>query len=443
MAQDYTANRQTAHLNAAPAEINRRFAALESAFGAAWLNAGAAPLQSLWQRKDALAVNQLFLLGDAVEGLSVIDHPWVTDHVGKIKSNDLNNRRGSMFELLGVNLFRRPVQTIRPTKVAAAGFDAVLSMPDAARIDMSLKSYGTSAHEQFFNAEASRTETAFMDALSQYGRNGAYLGAIASSYPSKADWEALRGALPDLIANPPPRGQLQRFGNAWSTAVLGLPPQFGPYSNAHLSYQVFMLAPFHPNESKNLFDKFEDACANARKHAKSGSDVARLVLMRIPETISLVACDQWTKDFVRDNSQVPIDGIYLYQLTVADMPNGQTALSHALAANELQSFKDWRSPVGKPRRVFSINYPVGIISMQPTRRQIVGGAMPLQLDDGYVYQRGNLFKMFKFDPNGVTNLSITNIASGIVQHAVVEDAGGQQMVLSGYFPPLKEITLFD
>ena len=69
MPKDNRIGRQTAHLAASSDEINQRFAALDEAFGEAWLSAGDHPLQALWQRNDFLAINQLFLLGDAVGGL--------------------------------------------------------------------------------------------------------------------------------------------------------------------------------------------------------------------------------------------------------------------------------------------------------------------------------------------------------------------------------------
>jgi hypothetical protein len=446
MPKDNRIGRQTAHLAASSDEINQRFAALDEAFGEAWLSAGDHPLQALWQRNDSLAVNQLFLLGDAVGGLSAIDPRWVAQHVGKIKSIDLSKRRSSMFELLGVNLFRRPPQIIRPIvppiRIYEPHFDAVLVLVDGAQLEISLKGYGMSSHEEHFRREAAATERLFTDILKEQRRNAVYFGALASAYPSSTAWTALRSALPTLVLKPPPRGQLSLFGDVWFATVKPLAPEFGPYSDRYVSYQVFMLAPFHANESKNLFNKFEDAGANARAHGKPRDDVARVLLMRVPERISLSACERWTKDYVQKNQQGPLDSIYLYQLAVADLPDGQTGLTHTILPIEFPAFAAWRSPVGKLRRTVSIEYAVGEIATQPTQRQIVGGPMPLVLGEQYVYQKGAFFKVFAFDPRG-THININNIASAIMQHAVLKTPDDRQTVLSGYFPPVKEITLFE
>ncbi|MCP3473816.1 hypothetical protein NLM33_26225 [Bradyrhizobium sp. CCGUVB1N3] len=103
MASRFAAGRQRDHLAMSDDEFDRRLGANETAFGADWLSTSDTSLARLWQRKDGMAVNQLCLLGDAISGLEGIDPNWVADHVKKIKSTDANSRRGSLFELMGVN----------------------------------------------------------------------------------------------------------------------------------------------------------------------------------------------------------------------------------------------------------------------------------------------------------------------------------------------------
>jgi len=160
MTIDFKAGRQHAHLQMSDAEFNRRLGAVATAFGEDWLASGKEALPKLWQRKDGFAVNQLCLLGDAIAGLNSIDRKWVDEHVRKIKGRDANERRGSIFELLGANLFRQPPQGVTPTKSNNPGYDLVLKLRDSAIADISLKSYGTSVHETSFRLQAARTEEA-------------------------------------------------------------------------------------------------------------------------------------------------------------------------------------------------------------------------------------------------------------------------------------------
>jgi hypothetical protein len=435
MTTNYKAGRQSAHLNMGDQEFNRRLGAVAGAFGIDWLSAGDRALQALWQRKDGFAVNQLCLLGDAIAGFNEIDPKWVKDHVKKIKGPDANGRRGSMFELLGANLFRHSPQSIVPTKHNNPGYDLLLTMPDGANADISLKSFGISFHETTFRKRAAETEQAFISLLRECGTGGAVLNAIANAYPSPSDWSALRSALGTL-----PLDQATAQG-IWTVKLGSLPPDYAPYNPQHLSYQVFMAAPFHQNESKNLSDKFDDAFANAKRFAVEAPDSVRVVLMRVPEAMSLRTCDRWAKEYLANNPASPIDGVYLYQLTVVEQPNDQSVISHALRISETARFGTWRSPPGNQRRGFALNLAVGV-GTEPTRVKLVGGPAPQFMEEAYHYQKGEFYTLHVVDPNKPTNAWIRNLASGIFQYAVFQ-SGDSQMTWGGHFPPVKDITLFD
>jgi hypothetical protein len=221
-----------------------------------------------------------------------------------------------------------------------------------------------------------------------------------------------------------------------------LPAEFGPYSDRFFSHQVFVLAPFHANESKNIFDKIRGRlrqCPQAREVA------AQRCCADSSDSYSrndFVVCDQWTKGCVRNLDQGLIDGIYLYQLAVADLQNGHSAITHTFAVTQLPSFSGVAFTARWGQRGFTIDYPVGVVSMQPTRWLLLGGPAPIELDNGYVYQRGELFRLCRHDPFRPTNVNMTNVASGIVKRAVLELSGGEH-ILQGIFPPVTEITLID
>jgi hypothetical protein len=416
------------------AEFNRRLGAIEAAFGAGWLAGRDAPVARLWQRKDGFAVNQLCLLGDAIAGFNAIDAKWLNEHIQKIQGTDANSRRGSMFELLGANLFRQPPQSITPTKRNHPGYDAVLTVPDGGTADVSLKSYGTSFHETTFREQAARTEEAFRRLLAERREGGVFF-AIASGYPARTDWDALREALPKVV-----RDKSVAVG-LWSAKLGSLPSDFAPYAQKSISYQVFFGAPFHENESKNLSDKFDTAFANAKKHAIEAPDSVRIVLMRIPEAMSLVVCDKWAKDYLANNPTTPIDGVYLYQIATIDRPDGTSVIGHALSISETPRFGMWRN-ARKPKRPLLINLAVGV-GVDPSQVLLTNGPMQAKFKEGYHYQRGEFFTAYKVEPNKPTNAWVRNLASGIFQHAVIVHPDGHEAVLGGHFPPTKEITLFD
>jgi hypothetical protein len=415
-------------------EFNRRFGAIETAFGAEWLATSDTALSRLWRRKDGFAVNQLCLLGDAIAGFDSIDAKWVKEHVQKIKAPDANSRRGSMFELLGANLFRKAPQSIRPTKSNHPGYDAVLTAQDGATADISLKSYGTSSHEIAFREQAARTEEAFLRVLAERQEAGVFF-AIAKDCPSAADWDALRNAIPTLARDK------SAIVGTWAVKAGSLPPDFAPYAKSRTSYQAFLGAPFHRNESKNLSDKFDMAFANAEKHAVEVPNSVRIVLMRIPESMSLVACDKWAKDYLANNPASPIDGVYLYQIATIDEPVGSSVIGHTIGISETPRFASWRNARTRKGSLL-INLAVGV-GVAPSKLLLINGPMQATFNEGYYYQRGEFFTAYKTNPNKPTNAWVRNLASGIFQHAVIVRDDEGEDVLGGYFPPTREITLFD
>ena len=434
MASRYAVGRQRGHLPMSDAEFDRRLGAIETAFGTDWLTTSDANLPKLWQRKDAFAVNQLCLLGDALAGFAAIDSKWVREHVKKIKSGDANERRGSMFELLGANLFRQSPQTVRPTARNYPGFDAVTTTPDGATADISMKSYGTSTQELAFRKQAERAEEAVRRFFGEHGTGGVFF-AIASDYPSASDWDELRNALPTLVQDK------SSVVGTWAVKLGALPPDFAPYSRRKISYQMFFGAPFHKNESKNLSDKFDAAFANAEKHSRNAPDCVRLVLMRVPETMSLSACDGWAKDYFANNLTSPIDGVMLYQLATIDQPDGTSVMGHSILISKTPRFETW-CRARKQKSPLLINLAVGVGS-PPSRLQLTNGPANASFTDGYYYQRGEFYTTYAVDPNRPTNAWVKNLASGIFQHAVLVHANGREEVLGGHFPPSKEIALFD
>src|ERR1700730_10179416 len=162
---------------------------------------------------------------------------------------------------------------------------------------------------------------------------------------------------------------------------------------------------------------------------------------RLPEAMSLRTCDRWAKEYLANNPASPIDGVYLYQLTVVEQPNDQSVISHALRISETARFGTWRSPPGNQRRGFALNLAVGV-GTEPTRVKLVGGPAPQFMEEAYHYQKGEFYTLHVVDPNKPTNAWIRNLASGIFQYAVFQ-SGDSQMTWGGHFPPVKDITLFD
>jgi hypothetical protein len=367
-----------------------------------------------------------------------IDSKWVREQIRRIKGGDQNGRRGAMFELLGLNLLG--ASSVKPTSPNYPGYDAVITVPDGAKLLVSLKSYGTSTHEETFRTESAATERTFLAAVQPLRISGLTLRAIAQKYPSLTDWKMMRHALPLILGQTNNGcGQIHPVGETWALAVIpNPPPEVLPLSRTHLSYQVIFLAPYHNNESKNLFYKLDDAAANARKHANVASEEsARAVMVRLPETISFETCRECAQHYVDENSEGPIDSVMLYQPTVVDQSDNTNIIDHAFFQCGTARYSTWV----RPERMINISTMVGKFS-GGTRRQLTRGWNLPDISQMYNYQHGEFYTVHDWKPNVPITFDINYLATGIFQHAVVKNESGE-IVLAGIFPPQKALSLFD
>jgi hypothetical protein len=88
---DHLARRQTTGLPTADLDtLNAKLDAIARQFGHRWLLArGTNPIQLLWKRRDALATNELLILGDAVEAFETTDVAWLRQQVRFLSCWDL------------------------------------------------------------------------------------------------------------------------------------------------------------------------------------------------------------------------------------------------------------------------------------------------------------------------------------------------------------------
>ena len=427
----YSSRRQTDHLND-PEATELALAQIAQSFGEGWLDAPADdPIRDLWGRRDALAVNQLVILGSSLIDARRIDRRWADRQV-KLMKTDRNNRRGAAFEIFALSMLNAGDRTARPTSASHPGYDALVDFPSGGELAVSFKNYGTSVREREFRAGAARIEATFAAMLASTGRSGEVLLAFADRYPEAADWRSLEVALPDFPARQ--EGMLRGFWGRppWLIGLREAPEVMLPLSVTHCSHQVLIGAAFHQNEEKNLTDKLDAAAANARRHAASAGATRHVVLVHVPETFPAQACIDWAEEYLARNPEGPVGLVALHQLAVAEI-EGQSALMHMLVAKETSAHVNWR---GNDRKL-AFNCHVGMPIKKPSRSAIED-APDVDLDRMYLYQRGEWWRDFGTSVLG----NLANPAPGIFQHAVMQ-IDGCELLIQGRFPPSGSVTLFD
>jgi hypothetical protein len=105
-AEEFAIGRNNPLANVEAVELNNLLGAVVAAFGMDWLelSSGTNRIQTLWSRKDGLATNQLAIMGDAIKRLAPQNADWVARRILAIKSESAENRKGDLFELLGLRV---------------------------------------------------------------------------------------------------------------------------------------------------------------------------------------------------------------------------------------------------------------------------------------------------------------------------------------------------
>jgi hypothetical protein len=431
---DYLKGRQNPVTERSLETSERDLAALVDAVGAVWLKKAADhPLQRLWARADSLATTQLLTLGGAIHDLSSRYPSWVKHQVKAIKGGK-GDRRGAVLELMALYAFQAGGQSARPTPRNHPGYDLTIGLGGGA-VDVSLKNFGMSEAENAARRAWEGGLSSYLAARQAALPRTSGLLIEATRYPSDADWAQLTAAIPQLVWAPWPGGIVQvNVGEAWVVTQHPLPTRLGTYAGGQTSYQLVTLIPHHRNEHANLISYLDSALANARKHARQEADVARALFIRLRETAALDQYRQWAADYLAENADGPIDAVFFYQPTFAFTRESTHALHHAFVAVFGDSYLSWQG--GRADRQLRMEVPIGLTG-SPVDRQIQIGDQRIPIGPRYVFQRGELY--IAFGGEG----TVTLLAPGIHQHAVLSFGDGAGITLRGKFPPGDALDLFD
>ena len=442
--EDFASGRNNPLENVSSTELNSLLNPVASAFGIEWLNqpAGVNRIQTLWSRQDGLATNQLAILGDGLTRLAPQNREWVARRIKAIKSETPENRKGDLFELLGLSLFALDGQVVTGAAEANPGYDGTIDFGNGATASVSLKDFGVSSHRKLFEAHAAHIEQGIVAALKELRATGLGIRIAASRYPLKADWEKLHRAVRTIISDWRIDWRPRPVGNIWTLTPQPLPVGQGRLADGYLSYAVIVLAAHHTNEQQNIESKIEDACANLSKHARPDTtDTARLLLIRIPDTAAPARCVACVQQWLQARPEARVDSVIVYQPAVAaPSTSAPGAIVHFIAIVTSPRFDRWRRAFGRPDLLIQASVLVGGCTNQPTKLIGTDGS---PLGDQYMYQRGQIYTLSEAKADGTIVGNMSNPAPGIMVHTTLRIPGqAGECVLSGKFPPNANLLLY-
>ena len=391
-------------LGMSDAEIEANMQILVNAFTTDWLNQNTGhPIQTLWQRKDELATNELYSLASAIQELSPIDAKWVQEQVKKAKSQDRKNSQGAIFEILALNILHAPEHPVIPAKLNQAGFDGILTKPGGHDIRVSIKNYGTSAFQQKFDQKAKAIEKVMVKLLAKFNYPPVQIALdFPTEYPEDRDWKMLEDRIRNIfkdkrhaadpfaaLAEPLDASKERGPENARVIFTIFISPflhDLEKFHSRYNSYTLMISAPYHKNEKANLFSKIEDACANLSKHSATETDhIINSLFLHLPETISLAEAVTWLDEYFTLFPNKPITFIILYQPTVStNITDNSSTINHAI--------KYYMKDEAKLKGDYQFSVPVGSVSDESSGFILSadypdGKRETIKVENKYLYQQ--------------------------------------------------------
>jgi len=423
-------------------EMESALEAVVAHFKLKWLQKdGGHPLQSLWQRRDELSTHELFFFGHCLEKMTDVDAKWTKDMVYIIKTKDHKERQGAIFEITGLGTLMNDNQIVVPARKNNPGFDGILKIGNDKEMRISIKNYGKSSYKRTFEYECSKVDKQVKNLIKARKIPSVHLlfEAKSAQYPERNNWESLVDSLEEILRNYNPMKPSPVLIDDYWFGVVRQISDYDP-NNLHPEYNSYLLQIFvayHKNDEKNLFDKLDEACTNLAKHTDKESDkLVNVVYIHIPESISIIKCEESVRTYFDLFPDKPITGVILYQPSVTNfLENNSSAIHHCYK----MVFKNRVISKWIDGDTISIVPPVGVVSDTPSEALVVVDHSNLGVErkmidiyGKYAFQKGEYFGMQKHNKNGDLVGSVRKVAAGVALHAVMQPfADDRAFVIEG------------
>lgn len=423
-------------------EFENSLSAIANHFNLRWLEQkGTHPIQILWNRQDYLASSELFIFGTALNKMGSININWTINHVNNIKNGQLNNRNGSLFEIICLGMFT-PHLNVSPSRSNQAGYDGIVELSASKKIRLSIKRFSYSSHYKDFHFHCEEIENLYKSVCRNNTIHTSQLFASFTSFPNNANWKILTAELTTLAKIY--KGSYIDFES--DELYIGIAPLEGkrPFSLSNHSYHSIILSPLHKNERLNLFSKLDEAYNNLNEHGgKENDEFINLVCIHLDANASAGECIKWTYEYFDEYPEKCISGIFFYQPLVArNLETGAPFINHfVIGAMNGNRYNQWNTSGNDIR----FDVPIGTLNDKPASQKIVtiknGVKKVADVGESYFYQRGHYYYLNSFKGTSVeASLNLDNPAPGVIEHSVIS-FGKAEMLLTPKSAPTDELLI--
>lgn len=434
-------------------EMEKSFETVARYYSKEWLDAyGNNKIQQLWRRQDALSTQEIHTLGDSINTMLKIDEKWTVDQILKSKSDNANNAKGAIFEIVGLAMLNNPLHPVKTVKADNAGFDGILNFGEKKDLRVSIKNFGVTERQRDFEMFAEFTVNKIVALLKKYKYQPIQIIVdCPNEYPLRSDWFLLFHNLDEIfkkLINAKEKIfsiQTNRPNNLthWIVMAGELHDESDRiFHPAYNSYTIIISGVYHKNEYRNVFSKIERACNNLTRHSfNEGNGFKNALLIHLPISLNIFQCHTWIVNYFKEHPLAPISQVLLYQPSLTrNSYNGTSAIGHAFQVFVKEgSMLDWLPEL-------NITVVSGIIT-DAIKTHLLGhredGTLEeFPIEGKYLYQKGKHYtKMMAVNDGGYTG-NMQDIGSGVEVISVIEIPGQKgSFSVSGKFAPTDDLQI--
>ncbi|HOI71247.1 MAG TPA: hypothetical protein PLC38_03055 [Methanobacterium sp.] len=380
-------------------DIDKAYDIVERLFSKSWLNQdNDHPLQTLWRRKDDLAMIEIYSFGNALLTIDNKDPKWVKEKIKRMKFNDV----GAIFEILASAMFVKGEnhEVIFPS--GDNSFDLIVKFKDNSEMNVELKNYRKSRFNQIFDDKAKNFEQRFKNFCRCLKIPSIQCLIFTDKYPVKPDWlnlnyyisHLLLYAIDDGISN---KWTSYKFDN-W-VFMIGNTGEYENYiSDFRTSYNLLISVPFHENYLKNLTESIKDKAISkfSNPEIKQDTNKINIVYVNINGDYSLDELENWAKEYFKDNKP-NIAGIYFQKGYIDFSLRNRFEIVYVYRLVKNDFFYDiWSS--GNEQRILNLISPMNNFSKHTDKEakhvlafEKDGKLEEVDYSNGYNYHYGELF----------------------------------------------------
>lgn len=410
-------------------------------FGEEWLDTdGENPVQVAWKRKDNFARTEIVVLGKCLNILKGDHQKWVLDNIPTIKSKELNNARGAIFEVLLAG-YQKMVEIehnsfeVIPARQHQQGYDVSLKFEDGFVENVSIKWLASSHHNDVFQGKMKALELRIKEVIKKYPHYGFNICILLAKYPSSAqEWAKVENKTISLFK------ELNPFNALYVDDFVNIKVNLMTH-HRHMklyqgmqSYSFMAASPYHKNEEDNIFSKIQKAAYTTNKKSpKSSEEIRNTCFIRIPTFVDPEYC----RDICIKNKNLMeydnLHSILFYCAAIGtNLRENNSFITHYIAPfitniGQLLATKKVHLP--------ALCFPIGVASEKYHPLQFVNEhEETFPLINHYVYQNGKCFidclnyksgEMIPLDsaPDGIETYHMIQVPGGSMSVAAYKGTG--------------------